>query len=251
MTRIGSRRILGLGTLTLICILGFTPAPVSASLVWSETFDELNEDYWHCVACQLIDGVLRGEQQPSNVQLDRSAVRAYRLSNVSTGTWKFDLTEIGEWGEELDIMKIFFISPIYPDNSDYYALSLVHASSEDGYSYSYKIEKWYNSHKTILDTYIGKPKPSVKGTLQHLAITRQSNGLISIYLNSTLILRVTDNDITTTGYFGFYTWDDWALDNIYVYDSIEIGNNLPSLIVGALTIGLVAIAIVLFIKRRN
>lgn len=240
-----NRFLVGIGVLTLICVLSFSPTQVSGALIWSETFDELDPVLWENYSCQIIDGILRG------VQGDHvSAVRAYYRSNVSVGTWKFDLVEIGEWGEELDIMKIYFMSPEKPDYSDYYALSLVQASSTAGDSYSYTLEKWYDVTKTNLANYIGDSKPTVKGLLHHFSITRQSTGLISIYLNSSLILQATDTDIITTEYFGFYTWDDWAFDNVSVYNTIEIGGDLPVIAIAAVVGIPIAIIAIILIRRR-
>jgi len=240
-----NRFILGLELLTLLCVLSFTPVQVSGALVWSETFEELDPALWENYSCQIIDGILRG------VQGDHiSAVRAYYRSNVSVGTWKFDLVEVGGWGEELDVMKIYFMSPEKPDYSVSYALSLVQSSGPDGDSYSYTIEKWYDSFKTNLVNYISEPRPLLTGMLQHLAITRDSSGLMSVYLNSTLILQATDTDITTTSYFGFYTWDDWAFDNVSVYDTIEIGGGLPLITIGVIAAVPIAIVAIILIRRK-
>ena len=34
--------LIGIGVITLICVLSFAPAQVSGVLVWSETFDEID-----------------------------------------------------------------------------------------------------------------------------------------------------------------------------------------------------------------
>lgn len=248
--RVKNRRILlGFGLLALVSLLGFTPQPVSAALVWSETFNELNEEYWHFVASQIIDGALRPVKQPDQTILDRSAMRAYRDSNVTVGTWKFDITETGEWGEELDVLRVYFISPGWPDLSDYYALYIVHFSDSGGTGYSYNIERWYDSRRTTLDNYLGETVPSVIGTLQHFTITRTGSGLTSVYLNSSLILQATDTSINTSSYFGFYTWDDWAFDNVYVYNTVNNNTTLPLLLAGAAGVAIIA-AIVIYSKRR-
>ncbi len=49
-------RLLGLGLLTLLCLLAFAPNQGSAALVWSEYFDELDADIWTYQSCQIIDG---------------------------------------------------------------------------------------------------------------------------------------------------------------------------------------------------
>lgn len=235
---------------SLLFFFAYTPIQASAGLVWSEQFDELNEEYWDFVASQIIDGALRPVQGPNNTKLDRAAMRAYRHSNVTTGTWEFDLNETKEWGEELDILKIYFISPGRPDFSDYYAVNLAHSPTESGECYSYTIEKWFDSKKTLLATYLGQSMSSTKGVLQHMAITRQSSGLISVYLNSSLIMQATDTDITNTTYFGFYTWDDWAFDNLYVYDTIEVGGDMTPIVIGAVAAVPIAIIAIILIRRR-
>ena len=225
------------------------PEPVVATLIWSETFDQLNEDNWHYVECQIIDGALRGVQQPPVTQNDRSAMRAYRDSNVTVGTWKFDITEIGGWDEELDIMKVYIISDGWPELSNYYALDLVHASNVNGIRYSYSIERWYDSRRKIIDNYLGETQPSVDGMLQHFSVTRTANGLLSVYLNSSLILQATDTSINNSSYFGFYTWDDWAFDNVYVYDTVSSNMTLPLLLVGITSVAIVA-TVIHFLRKR-
>ena len=145
-------------------------------------------------------------------------------------------------------MKIYFMSPEKPDYSVSYALTLVQASSAGGDRYSYTLEKWYDSFKTNLDNHLGDSQSTVKNMLHHFTITRQSSGLISVYLNSTLIFQATDTDITTTEYFGFFTWDDWAFDNVSVYDTIEIGGDLPLIAIGAV-VGVPITLIAIFLIR--
>ncbi len=237
-------------TFGLVALLGFllcTPLEVAATLVWSETFDELDHEVWTTLlSCRLEDGALRG------VDGDHiSAVRAYRPSNISVGTWKFDLTECNEFDEELDICKIFFMSSGLPTVSDYYAFSIVHAGGEEGARYSYTLEKFTNSlPKVILDTQISEARPTFIGVLQHFAITRSNDGQMSVYLNSSLILQAANTDLNSTEYFGFYTWDDWAFDNVMVYDTIEIGGDYAPMIIGVASVAVIAVVALVFWRRR-
>ena len=241
---------IGVGLLGLLLVLSYSPVQSSAGLVWYDTFDELNGTYWDCIASQIINGALRPVPGPPNTQLDRAAMRAYRESNLTVGTWKFDLLETAEWDEELDIVKAYFVSPGRPDYSDYYALSISHATVSGEQCYVYYLEKWFDSHKTNLDDHIGEGFSNTKGVLQHIDITRQSDGLMSVYINSTLILQATDTDITNSSYFGFYTWDDWSFDNLYAYDTIEVGNNTMLILMGAaIAIPIVIIALIWLRKR--
>ena len=243
--------IIGLGLLSLLCVLSYAPAQVSGALVWSEYFNELDFDTWTMQSCQLIDNELHG------VNGDHApAVMAYRESTVAVGTWKFDLREVGEWGEELDICKIYFMSPLELEIPDweYYALSIVHASGSGGVRLSYTIEKYIdNQPKVIVASYLGEYMESTKGTLHHFAITRVESGQMTVYLNGTQVMQGNDADLTTTGWFGFYTWDDWSLDNVEVYDTIEVGQSLPLVtigIVGVAAIGIIVVA-VYFVRVRK
>jgi hypothetical protein len=247
MSRARNMKPLSVTLLTLLCFLAFTPIQSSATLVWSETFDELNHETWTTLlACRLEDGALRG------VDGDHiSAVRAYHPSNVSVGTWKFDLTECNSFDEELDVCKIFFMSPEKPDYSDYYAFSLAHYGGPEGMKYSYTLEKYTEGiPKIILDTHIGETRPTWVGVLQHFAITRLIDGQMSVYLNSSLILHVVDTDINSTEYFGFYTWDDWAFDNVSIYDTIEIGGDLTPFLIGSFVLIPIIIAAFVLVRRR-
>ncbi len=242
---------LGTGLLALIFVLAIIPTPVSAALVWSEYFEELDFDTWTAQSCQLIDNELHG------INGDHiSAVHAYRESTVAVGTWKFDLREVGGWGEELDTCRVTFLSPLEPEVPDweYIALSIVHGSNTQGVRLIYRIEKYMNNQpKIILGTHLGEIVDNTAGTLNHFGITRTAGGLITVYLNNTQIIQVTDTDITETNWFDYYTWDDWAFDNIEVYDTIEIGQPLTLLSIGLVGGGAIAIVViaVYFMKIRK
>ncbi|MFW9808529.1 MAG: hypothetical protein ACFFE6_04020 [Candidatus Thorarchaeota archaeon] len=242
-------KIIRLSVLALICLLTITPMQSSAALVWTEYFDELDADIWTYQSCQIIDGQLRGTHADH-----ASAVILYRESTVAVGTWKFELNETGEWGEELDICRFWILSPLQPEVPDweYYALSIVHAGGAAGQRLSYTIEKYVdNNPKVILDSYLGEAMETTVGTFHQFMITRDAGGQITVYLNSTLIMQATDTALDSTGWFGFYTWDDWALDNIEVYDTIETGLNLPLVLsIGAGGVIIVAAILIYQYKRR-
>jgi hypothetical protein len=102
----------------------------------------------------------------------------------------------------------------------------------------------------ILDSYLGDAQETTVGTFHQFMVTRDAGGLMSVYLNSTLILQASDTDLDSTNWFGFYTWDDWALDNIEVYDTIETGLNLPMVLaIGAG--GVIAVAAILIFKFKK
>lgn len=240
--------LIAVSALYILCLVSFPTTLVSAALVWAEYFNHLDYDIWTSQSCRLEDNEQHG------VDGDHiSAVIAYRDSSVAVETWKFDLREVGAWGEEFDVCKVYFMSPLELEVLDweYYALSIVHAGGLSGISYSYRIEKYLdNQPKVLIPTYLGETHESVKGITHHFAITRHSSGLMSVYLNGSLIMSTTDNDITTTEYFGFYTWDDWAFDNVEVYDTIEIGQDIPMVLVCIAVIVLIA-AIAIFVIHKQ
>ena len=238
-----------LGIVIAILIIASTPQLSSAALVWSEDFVELGPE-WTTANCEIVDECLHG--------ITEGSISAYCSSNISVGTWMLELKEIGDWvtvelgGTWSDYTRVYFLSPdvpTYPES--YMALSFKHASNAEGSYFIYRIEKYFDSVVTFLDQYSGPPEETTIGILHQFAITRTSDGLMSVYLNGTQILQAVDTDITTTEYFGFYTRIDWALDNIEVFDSIEIGGGLPLVLVAAgVGVAVAVIAVVLLIRRR-
>jgi hypothetical protein len=243
-----------------LIFLSSTPQLGSAALVWSEDFDELDSGIWTTNACRLEDGRLRGIEcnasREERLKFSQSdSILAYRNSTLSVGTWTLELEEIGGWPIQKsinDMTRVYFMIPDVPtDIESYLALSFRHASSSEWNFFNYRIEKYYDSAVTFLDTHSGEAKETTVGILHQFAITRTSDGLISVYLNGTQILQAVDTDITTTQYFGFYTRIDWALDNIEAFDSIEPIGDL-SLVLAAVGVGIpvVLVAVVLLIRRR-
>ena len=241
------RKVLYLSIVTALVLLASTPQLSSAALVWSEDFVELGPK-WTTNNCGIVDECLHG--------ITEGAVSAYCSSNISVGTWMLELKEIGDWvtvgGTWGDYTRVYFLSPDVPTYAEsYMALSLKHASNAEGSYFTYRIEKYFDSVVTFLDQYSGPPEETTIGILHQFAITRTSDGSISVYLNGTQILQAVDTDITTTEYFGFYTRIDWALDNIEVFDSIEMGGGLPLVLVAVgVGVTVVVIAVVLLIRRR-
>ena len=244
----GNRRcLISFELIALVGVFVCAPLEASAALVWSETFDELDSEVWTTLlSCKLEDGALRGFYGDHI-----SAVRAYHPSNISVGTWKFDLTEFDEFNGELDDCKVYFISPGLPTSSEYYAFSLTHAASAEGMAYSFSLEKYtYDAPHVALDTCVGETRPEMYGVLHHFAITRTSDGHMSVYMNSTLILDAIDTDLNSTEYFGFYTWDDWAFDNVAVYETIEMGGDYTPMLIGVASVAAVAIIALVFWRRK-
>ena len=244
----------GLGMIVLLCVLTYAPFHSGAALVWSDDFNDLNIDDWFQVSCTAEDGSLRGYVE---LDIDPPTPIAYHPSTVATGTWKFDLTEIGEWGEELDLIHIYFIqTDIQWDNSSYYALVISHGwvntEGTIGKTFVMELAKQYQDGiEYTLATYTTEPRFTQVGVLYQFAITRTTSGEMSVYVNGTHAMSAVDNDLTFSEHFGFYSWRDYSLDNIEVYNSIEIGGLPVQLIALGVAIPIVIIAALVFLKRKS
>lgn len=253
------KNILYLSIVVALLILSSTPQLVSATLAWSESFNELDSRIWATQSCRLVDGRLRGMEMNATRQerlrfAQNDSILVYRHSNISVGTWTLELEEIGDWFIQKsinDMTRVYFMLPDEPKHIEsYLALSFRHASSTEGNFFNYRIEKYFDGVATLLDSYSGEARQTTIGILHQFAITRTTDGLISVYLNGTQILQAVDTDVTTTQYFGFYTRVDWALDNIEVFDSIEMGGGVPLFLVAVVGISVALVAVALVIRRR-
>jgi len=258
---ISCKKVFFFGITIGLFVISLTPQLGSASSIWSETFDRLDSGTWVTGSCRIDDGRLRGmtidstHAERKTLALTES-IWAYRNSTVAVGTWKLDLEEMGGWTIEKsinDMTRVYFILIGTPtDTISYLALSFRHASSTEGNFLSYRIEKYYNNAVTYLDTYSGEPKATTLGILHHFAITRNTAGIISVYLNDTMILHGIDTDITTTQNFGLYTRVDWTFDNIEMSDSVETnGDSSLILITTGIGSSVALIIVAVLIKHRE
>lgn len=228
--------------------LSIFPQLSSATLVWSETFEgsEIDSEIWSTTYGQLEDGCLRG--------VAGQGESLYRNSTVSVGTWKLELTKMNDWTSHSlqDFCRVYLLTTDAPSlSSEYLSLSLKQAFSGDEESTSYNLDKYSNGAHSFLATYMGQARETIIGVLHRFTITRTSGGVVSVKLNDTPILQATITDISSTQYFGFYTRDDWALDNIFVDDTPEVGGYPLIMIVAGVGISVVVIAIVVFFVRRK
>lgn len=234
-----------LGVVIALIALSSIPQLCSAALVWSETFDAIDPGIWTINYGELEDGCVRGTVG--------HGVSLYRNSTVTAGTWKLELRKMNDWSviPAYDVCRVYFMSSggviSLPDA--YLALSLKQIYTGEEESITYSIDKYLNGVHSYPATYTGEARETAIGVLHRFAISRTSEGLISVFLNDTLILQATDTDITATQYFGFYTFDDWALDNIEV-DDTPIGGLPWVLIAVGVGIPVVLVAAVLLMKRR-
>jgi hypothetical protein len=170
-----------------------------------------------------------------------------------------DVIDKGEWiGDErwaVEAIWIGFMSTHYTAFPwEYYEVGIEHVSTSAGKKYVYtlgkKVEAEFGMTET-LDSYEGLEGADLTGTVHHLAITRTEAGQMKVFLNGTLILEATDNEFTTPEYFSIEIEYDYAVDNVTVYDSIEIGGiPMELLAVGGGAVAIVVITLVTLKRRR-
>jgi hypothetical protein len=235
----------------LLCCIAFVPQHVVADLTWSDDFDDGNLDGWMVdEKCFVDDNCLRATTD---------LARAYYESTQTSGTWMLDVIDKGEWiGDERfarEVIWIAFMSThhtAYP--AEYYQVVIERASTSAGKKYVYYLsQKIAAAGDTVetLDSYEGLEGADLTGTVHHLAITRTEAGQMKVFLNGTLILEATSNEFTTPEYFKMEIGYDFAVDNVTVYDSIEIGG-IPTelLAVGGGAVAIVVITLVALKRRR-
>jgi hypothetical protein len=170
-----------------------------------------------------------------------------------------DVVDKGEWrttgGYGREAIWIAFMSTHHTAIPwQYYQALIVRTSTSSGIKYVYylekKIEEGWGTEET-LDSYEGLEGTDLTGTVHHLAITRTEAGQMKVFLNGTLILEGTNNEFTTPECFCIWIEYDFAVDNVTVYDSIEIGG-IPTefLAVSGAAVAIVVITLVVLKRRR-
>lgn len=212
----------------LLLIAMLVPLKCSATMVWSDNFDDGNYDGWTVTGINMTavppvlvdgnysaeDGLLRatGEGEGWIWNL------ASHPSTVATGTWSFDIdsppTEAG-----LTHFYVFFMS----DDTNF------EDGIPDGYAFKvemvlyqgfrgFELEKYVDGDNTQIAQY--QTGQDVLGGY-HIDITRDSTGLFNVWVNGTHRMSAQDDTHSTSDYFRFSTPAGPALDNIEVFDSIE------------------------------
>ena len=241
----------GAAVVFLLCCIAFAPQHVVADLVWSDDFDDGNLDGWLVdEKCFVDDNRLRATTD---------VARAYRESTQTSGTWMLDVIDKGEWiGDERYAREGIWIGFMCTHYTalplEYYDVAIERVSTASGKKYVYYIGKKSGAEGgagETLDSYEGLEGADLTGTVHHLAITRTEAGQMKVFLNGTLILEATNNEFTTPEYFSIWMEYDFAVDNVTVYDSIEIGGIRTELLaVGGAAVAIVVITLVVLKRRR-
>ncbi len=236
------RGFAGYALVALMCLLLLGPIACSATEVWSENFEGDFPDGWVIDAMTIVvDGTLRGSY----------CAEVYRPCNLSCGTWSFDVRDIGGWQHQrLPGLFVYFISshPDEPTRTSYW-LRITQATTAAGLKYVYAIRKMDGTTETTLASADGLERSSLKGVLHHIKVTRTAAGHMSVYVNGTLVVEATDNEISTSECFRILLNYDYAIDNI-VADDAPPGIPMELLAVSAGAVAIVVVTLVALRRRR-
>ncbi len=218
-----------------------------------DDFNDGNYDGWNVTACSVVDGTLRATGAPAY---------ASHNSDVAAGTWSFDMEHL-PWSESTrpsGQLGLYMFNSIFyfmgnaiedfPRSS--YCLVAGYSVTDDDWEPVYSIRKSLGVGGDIgawplLGSWDGQELG-----WQHFDITRTAEGRISVFHNGTLVVQVVDTDINSSEYFIFLSYDDRALDNVVVSDTIDHHSGLPLYLL-ALGVGATSVflSIPLWMKKRN
>ncbi|MFX1537820.1 MAG: hypothetical protein ACFFDI_26820, partial [Promethearchaeota archaeon] len=139
-------------------------------------------------------------------------------STIAYGTWSFDVyintTKFMSLGEHL---YIFFMGDsLEVDQQDCYDIMIW--ISSDG-TPGFTLWKRVNGKVTELGSY---SYPSGLSGWYHIDVTRHTSGQFFLFVNGSLRIDAMDKTHTTSKYFGFVALDGHKLDNINVFDEINV-----------------------------
>jgi hypothetical protein len=256
--------MMGLACLTMLvlCLSVFTRT-AEATVVWSDNFDDGNYDGWTILGYNsTIDPVAGNFSATSGMltSLDDDANIARHDSTTSVGTWSFDLFVPHET-DGLGAIDVMFMSNGTRPYPEYSSMTV---SFEAWYDHN-RFDLWElrgNHQGVLLDYYI--PSGGIEGWW-HVDVSRSSDGHYWGYLNGTLIMDTINNDVTSSDYFEFFSWNvtGAAIDNIVVNDTVTTPPptttptatapppNMPYILitVGVAVVVLLLVAVV-FLRRR-
>lgn len=232
----------GYALVAFLCVLLLGPIASSATEVWSDDFNDGNLDGWVADAGTIVvDGTLRGSQ----------STEVYRPCNLTSGTWSFDVLDIGNWRMALRPgLYVYFMSS-HPDAGTQitYCLRITQGTTSAGLKYIYAITRMDGEATVTLASADGIEDSELKGTLHHIRIARTPSGHMSVFVNETLMVEAMDNEISTSECFRIILAYDYAIDNIVV-DDAPPGIPLELLAVGAGAVAIVVVTLVALKRRR-
>jgi len=226
--------------------------------VWSEDFNDGNLDNWDTMGLnisggpsimadnlEIIDGILVAGNGPDYNVANHSSTIVY-------GKWAFDFYAVtGDWHHSaVYITKDGWNLEEGVENG--YAI----AFAQESYSVSepgIHIAKSQDNHSTWHEYWL----TPINNTWFHVEVTHLVNGTFNVYINGTQRIQWTDNELPVSSQFELALEPGCMVDNIVVSQLIEITTNttdgeldLTLLIFGGGIVAIVAIVLVILLKRR-
>ena len=197
----------------------------SLTQIWSDDFNDSNTDGWN------IRGFNSTHDLSGNITADDNTLRAYGDEHVgqyashpstqANGTWSFDV----DCAQTLtDHFYVAFISGISNQLSDGlpYEYGIMIVTGEFGmWNTSFQLYKRTAGNDEITNLYPAYDPPDVNGW-HHIDITRDLFGNFAVYFNGSLEMRGSDYEYTRSDRFAFYTLPGPAIDNVAVYNTLQI-----------------------------
>lgn len=197
----------------------------SLTQIWSDDFNDGNTDGWN------IRGYNSTHDLPGNITADDNTLRAYgdhvlhyasHPSTQANGTWSFDVDCVQTLTNHFYVAFVSGISNQLSDGLPYeYGMMIV--TGEWGmWNTSFQLYKRYAGQDEIANLGLVYDPPEVSGWY-HIDITRDlAFGNFAVYFNGSLEMTAQDYEYTRSDRFAFYTLAGPAIDNVAVYNTIEI-----------------------------
>jgi len=216
-------------TMFVLCMSVCTTT-TSATVVWSDDFNDGNYDGWTiCNNTELSDGeygLTNSNWSAANnyLQVDHEDLGVItHPSDVAYGTWSFDFRANESQVNEGQTATIEFIAnneilttDDWNDTVAYYIRYLVFPGPEENKNFTLQLRKGYYGVLTTIDSYM---TPIVTGW-HHIDVTRNTTGWFIVYLNGSPVLEGEDTDIDTCELFYLWFEKGQMIDNIVVDDEV-------------------------------
>ncbi|MHA1924578.1 MAG: hypothetical protein ACXABV_13840 [Candidatus Thorarchaeota archaeon] len=243
------KRLTVIAIATVLCIVLALPMLVRADVVWSEDFSSNPEERWTEIGEANYDGSnCRGTDGTASDIV-------YRPSEVSVGSWSFDVQYVGEFIRDprraqtsLSVRFMCSNPEVVPCNRSYFEIKLGETSTGPCFyfEFGYELGDWESGELAEYST----SELTNTHRVQNIKITRDSAGHLNALLNGTVIMQTTDTSITTSEHFAMIFGGDFAVDNIVVDDTPPPGVPLELLAVGIGGATVIVIVVVVILKRR-
>ncbi|MHA2293173.1 MAG: hypothetical protein ACXACK_13530 [Candidatus Hodarchaeales archaeon] len=260
----------------LILLIVSTIFRISAATVWTEYFDDLDDwdlsDFTinaitevhtqdNVSGFSLVDGALTA---PNCLNWNHPS-RALRNSTVAYGTWSFDWV-VAEGSTHKAHDGVLFIHTDREHNyningltqAEYYAglsgyvlvLSCMQLSGVIVGPGLTIVE--YTTQEPGYEVLGSHPLSTAPVGPHHIDITRNSQGIFRVFFDSSQVIQVTDNSITTSEKFGFKSFrGDSQIDNITVSDSVDKTPAPASISITVVVLGLMVLPLVAQKRKKR